>query len=65
MTGSKKRPPKLRTFGSCGKIVTKQNKIRVSCNEEYFKESSCENRISITATAEDEKALENPATANI
>ena len=37
----------------------KTKKSRVSCNEEYFKVFFRENRISITPTTEEKKALQN------
>ena len=58
-SAQKKRLYSLRTFGSCGKIVSRQKKSRASCIKEYFKVYFHENRMSITQTTEEKMALQN------
>ena len=58
-SAQKKRLYSLRTFGSCGKIVSRQKKSRASCIKEYFKAIIRENGMSITPTTEKEMALRN------
>ena len=61
----KMRSTKLRTFGSCGKIVSRQKKSKASCIKEYFKVFFRENRMSITPRTEEEMHLQNMLTAFI
>ena len=64
-SAEKKRLYSVRTFGTCGKIVSRQKKSRVSCIKEYFKVFFRENRMSITAKTEEKMALQNMLFANI